>query len=152
MRIEWAADERQKALLSKWVAKFIWPNGGHSGFGNCQAMAIIEGNDLIAGCIFYNWDPECGVIEISAASTDKRWMSRPILKEMFEFVFLGCHCQAVVMRISDENKPMHRIAKAYGFEQYVIPRLRGRNANENVFVLTDDAWKTNRWNRKTEVH
>jgi RimJ/RimL family protein N-acetyltransferase len=151
MRIVWATDARQKQLLAEWVSKIIWPRG-NNGVGNCQAMAIIDGDDLIAGVLFHNWDPEAGIIELTSASIDKRWITRPVLKAMFEYPFIECKCQVVVLRVSDDNQPMHRIAKAYGFEHYIIPRLRGRESNENVFVLTDDAWKTNRFNRKTEVH
>lgn len=151
MRIVWAADQRQKKLLSTWISNQIWPRQQRD-FGNCQGLAVLDGDELIAGVIYHNWEPESGVIEMSSAAIDKRWLTRPVLKAMFEYPFIECHCQAVVLRVADDNKPMHRIAKAYGFEHYIIPRLRGREANENVFVLTDDAWKTNRFNRKTEVH
>jgi hypothetical protein len=41
---------------------------------------------------------------------------------------------------------------AYGFERYRIPRLRGRDEAENVFVLTEENWASNKFNRKNEVH
>jgi len=146
MRIVWASDARQKQLLAEWVSKIIWPRG-NQGVGNCQAMAVVDGDELIAGVLFHNWEPEAGIIELTSASIDKRWITRPVLKAMFEYPFIECKCQAVVLRVADDNKPMHRIAKAYGFEHYIIPRLRGREANENVFVLTEENWRENKFNR-----
>lgn len=146
IRTLWAEDDRQRRLIVAWVANQIWPGQGRD-FGACQGLAVLDGNELIAGIIYHNYHPDAAVMELSSASIDKRWLTRPVLKAMFEYPFIECHCQAVVLRVADENKHMHRIAKAYGFEHYVIPRLRGRDANENVFVLTDDAWKSNRFNR-----
>lgn len=145
--ITWAVTNgRETDLLSRWVAELIWP-GQKRDFGNCQGLAVVEDDQLIAGMIYHNWEPASGVVEISGASTTKRWLTKETLRVMFQIPFRDWECQAVVMRVSDHDKPLHRILKAYGFEHYRIPRLRGRDEVENVFVLTDDAWKTNRFNR-----
>lgn len=149
MRIVWASDARQKQLLAEWVSKIIWPRG-NQGVGNCQAMAIIDGDELIAGVLFHNYDIDAQIIELTSASLSKRWLTRAVLKEMFEYPFLRCGCQAVVLRVADSNVAMHRIAKAYGFEHYKIPRIRGRNEAENVFVLTVETWENNRFNKRAE--
>ncbi len=127
----------------------IWP-GSSRGFGECQGMGVVDDEDdkLIAGAIWHNYEPEAGVIEISAAATSKRWLTRQTLDMMFGVPFREWNCQAVVLRVPDSDKPMHRMLKAYGFEVYRIPRLRGRDEAENVFVLTDDAWRANKFNQK----
>jgi hypothetical protein len=146
--IEWAparGDDIRK--LSIWVADIIWPGEGKD-FGNCQGIAVIEDGNLIAGMIYHNWEPSAGVMEISGAGITKRWLTRQTLRAMFSYPFNECDCQAVVMRVSDHDKPLHRMLMSYGFETYRIPRLRGRNEAENIFVLTDNAWKGNKFNRK----
>lgn len=146
--ITWAVTRgRETGILSKWVADLIWP-GKNRDFGNCQGLAVIDGDQLIAGMIYHNWEPDNGVIEISGAGIDKRWLTRATLKAMFQIPFKDWGCQAVVMRVAESDKPLHRMLKAYGFEHYVIPRLRGRNESENVFVLTDDAWASNKFNKR----
>lgn len=152
MRVVWADSHKKKALLSEFISYRVWPGRPSREFGQCQAFAVVDGGEVVAAVVYNNWDPDAGVIEISAASKNRRWLTRPVLKALFEYPFIECQCQAVVLRVADDNTHMHRIAKAYGFEHYIIPRLRGRDANENVFVLSDDAWKSNRFNRKTEVH
>lgn len=136
-----------RSRLAHWVADRIWPGQGRD-FGNCQGLAILENGELIAGMIWHNWEPNAGVIEISGAGTSKRWLNRQTLRRMFAVPFEEWSCQAIVMRVSDQDEALHRMLTAYGFESYRIPRLRGRDEAENVFVLTDDAWKSNKFNRQ----
>jgi hypothetical protein len=150
--ITWAiAKPDEIGMLSRWVADQIWP-GKRRDFGNCQGMAVIEDDTLIAGMIYHNFEPDAGVVEISGAGTSKRWLTKETLRVMFQIPFKDWGCQAVIMRVSDHDPALHSILKRYGFERYVIPRLRGRDENENVFVLTDEAWASNKFNRKNEVH
>ena len=150
--ITWAfaAPGRETKLLSRWVADHIWP-GQSRDFGNCQGMAVIEDDTLIAGMIFHNWEPQAGIIEISGAGTSKRWLTRETLKTMFSYPFKECGCQAVVMRCDPEDTALDRMLKAYGFQLFILPRLRGREKDEHVFVLYDDAWRENKFNRRNEV-
>lgn len=145
--ITWAiAKGNEQQMLGHWVADHIWP-GANRDFGNCQGMAVIENEAVIAGAIWHNYEPDSGVIEISAAATSKRWLNRETLGVLFGVPFKEWGCQAVVMRVSDHDQALHRMLKAYGFERYRIPRLRGRDEAENVFVLTEENWKGNKFNR-----
>lgn len=148
-RITWgiAKDGQETDQLARWVADHIWPGKGRD-FGNCRGMAVIEGETLIGGAIWHNFDADAGVVELSAAATSKRWLTRETLDVMFGVPFRDWGCQATVFRISPEDEPMHRMLAAYGGELFVLPRLRGRHADEHVFIVTDDAWKSNKFNVK----
>lgn len=100
---------------------------------------------MIAGTVYHNWYPANGVIELSSASDSKRWLTRRVIHAMFAFPFSQIGCQLCILRVSERNKPMLRIAKAYGFNEYVIPRLRGRNEAEHILTLTDDQWRGSRF-------
>ena len=63
----------------------------------------------------------------------------------FEYAFNGLRCQLVVMRVAPENERMCRIATAFGFKRYDIPRLRGRDKAEAIFTLGDDEWRGGRF-------
>lgn len=148
MRFEWGLAEAGEPTerLAAMVADRIWPSKGHS-FGPCRAIAIVEGDKLAAGLIYHNYDPDAGVVEISAAAWVSGWLTRYVLKVMYDYPFNSVGCQAVVQRVSDEDTAQHRMLKVYGHERYRIPRLRGPNAAENIFVLTREAWAANRFNR-----
>lgn len=147
MEIIWGGEgtPQIRAAVHDFVASLT---GSQRGFGLCSVMGVLDEGRLIAGVVYHNWAPEYGVIELSAAAVDKRWLTRPVLKAMFSYPFDGAGCQLCVLRVSEGNRPMHRIAKAYGFRETVIPRLRGRGEAEHIFTLSDDDWRDNRFNRR----
>lgn len=137
-------DDCQKLALL--VADRIWPGAGKD-FGECLCIAVMEDDRLAAGLVYHNYDPEAGIIEISGAAWVKGWLTRPVLKAMYGYPFIDCDCQAVVQRVPDHDKAQHRMLKAYGAEHYRIPRLRGVDQAENIFVTTRETWATNRFAR-----
>jgi hypothetical protein len=116
-------------------------------------MGVFDEKTLIAVILYNNYQPEAGVIEFHGAATDKRWLNRKTLWEMFSYPFVTLGCQLVVTRNSERNemwngRGLHRLLKAYGFEDYRIPRLRGRDEDEIIFTLTDDDWRLNGFHKE----
>jgi RimJ/RimL family protein N-acetyltransferase len=109
-------------------------------FGECQALGILIGGELIAGVVFQNWNPKAGTIEISAAATDSRWMTRKSLQRIFGYVFDGAGCQLCILQVSEANERMRSIARRLGFTEHVIPRLFGRQTGGVVCTLTAEQW------------
>lgn len=110
-------------------------------------MAVADGEQIVAAVLFHNWQPQNGVLEISAASDTKMWLSRATLFEIFNYAFNEVGAQAVVACM-DAGRPLIRIFEAYGFKRYEIPRLRGRDKAETVMVLGDDEWKANGFHKE----
>lgn len=107
-------------------------------------IAVTAGPAVV---LFHNWDPGAGVVEITAASDSKRWLTRPVLLELFSYPFDRLGCQAVVARMAPE-RPLARMFTAYGFKRYDLPRLRGRNEGEAVLILGDDDWRSNGFHKE----
>jgi len=133
---------KQDVLVSNFVCSLI--EGCERGIGNCKSIGVTDGDELIAGVLYHNWNPEAGVIEMSCAASNPRWLQRNVLHRIFEYPFDEIGCQMVVMRVSHRNKHMKRIFRALDFNEYLIPRLRGRDEDEIIFTLTVEAWKTNK--------
>lgn len=115
-------------------------------FGRCRAMGVFDAQGrMVAGILFHNWNEKTGVMEVSAAATDKRWASRDVLNEAFGYVF--ANAQMCVARTHEGNTAVRRLWKAFGAIEYILPRLRGREASEAVLLLTDDAWAQSRFKR-----
>ena len=110
------------------------------------SMAVIENEKLIAGTLFHNWQPDSGVIELTSFSTEKRWLTRLVVRAMFDLPFRWLGCQLVILRVSERNIGMCRIAKRFGFSEFYIPRLRGRDEGEFIYTLSDDQWKESPYN------
>lgn len=141
MQIVWAGEglpEIRDAIVS-FVARQI--KGAERGFGNCVVMGVIDGETLIAGMVFHNFNPDCQTIELSGAATSKRWLTRAVFNEMFSYAFDQAGCQMLVARHSENNTPLRRMWNAVGANEYLIPRLRGPNEAEAIATYTAEAWR-----------
>lgn len=116
-------------------------------FGDAVALGFEHKGEIVGGLVFHNWSPEHGVIEVSAGSTNPRWLCRSILAEATAYAFDRCACQSLVTRTSPENSSVLKIWRALGAAEVEIPHLRGRGKPETVFVLTQDAWNASRLKR-----
>ena len=131
-------------FVAAWVASKI--PGCERGFDACIALSV--GSPLVAGVVFHNWNPEGGVMEMSAAADSPRWLSRPVLRAMHSYIFDDAACQIAVLRVSERNERMLKIAERYGYTAHRIPRLRGRNEAEVVLTLTDDDWRASKFHKR----
>ena len=129
----------ENAAVGEFVSREIWGVVGQ--FGPHASMGVYDGDRLIAGTVYHNWHETSGVMELSSASTSKRWLQPKVINAMFSFPFDLMDAQMVVLRVSERNKTMVSIAARFGFEGVLIPRLRGRDEAEWIFTLTDDAWR-----------
>ncbi len=128
-----------------FVARLV-PECGR-GFGKCSTLGVVHKGKLIAGLVYHNWNPESSVIEISGAATNPRWLTKPVLHAMFAYPFDQLNVQLLVMRVSENDKRLRRMLRAYNFIRYRIPRLRGRDEAEIIYTLSDDDWRENRFER-----
>ena len=136
------------------VASFVSDRiyGRPNAFSGYTALAVLDRERLVAGLVYCDFDREAGVIQISGAATTPRWLTRRVLFEMFSFPFDQLGCQAVVMRVDPADRRLRRILTAYGFDRYDIPRLRGRDKAEAIYVLGDDVWRSNGFHREHREH
>ncbi|QRY69172.1 GNAT family N-acetyltransferase [Ensifer sp. PDNC004] len=148
MTLVWGGERAPEinAAVASFVAGGI--PGCERGWENFTTLGLVDGDRLVAGVVFHNYNPEAGVIELSAAATSRRWLTRPMLKAMFRYPFDQVGCQMVVLRVSERNTVMVGIAERFGFTAHRIPRLRGREEAEILFTFTDDDWRAHPVNRR----
>lgn len=141
MQLIWAGDSSPavRDAIVGFVARQV--KGAERGFGNCVTMGVIDGETLIAGMVFHNYSPECQTIELSGAAISKRWLTRRVFNEMFSYAFDQAGCQMLVARHSEHNVPLRRMWNAIGANEYLIPRLRGRDEAEAIATYTAEAWR-----------
>lgn len=129
--------------LVDFITTRIW--GKPRPMSDGTILAVEDKGQIIGACLFHNWQPDEGVIELTSASVSPKWLNRRVLRAMFDYAFNVLNCQATVMRVAPENTRMCRIASAFGFKRYDIPRLRGRDQAEALFILGDDEWRAGRF-------
>jgi len=139
-------------LVAKFVAGLI-PEARSRGFGRCKTIGIIQDIALIAGLVYHNFNPDAGTIEISgAALPGKAWLSRETLKRMYQYPFLGCHCQMVVNHVAAEDERQLRQLAVYGYSFITLPRALGRDRDAVRCQLTREDWEANKFNRRLKHH
>jgi len=135
--------------VANFTAALI-PHVGDRGFGpHIKAMGVIdEDGKLIAGVVFHNYDPDAGIIEISGAALDKRWITRETIARIYQYPFLFCGCQMVIQRVPADSENVLRILAAYGYTFIKIPRLFGRERDGVLCTLTYEDWIDNKFNKR----
>ena len=139
-------------IVANFVASLI-PHC-HRGFGpNAKAIGVVQDSHLIYGCVYHNFDPEAGIIEMSgAALPGKYWLTRETLKRIYQYPYLQCGCQMTVMRVPADNRVLLGILADYGYAFANIHRLFGRDRDGVVCTLTREAWEGNRFNQRLKHH
>jgi RimJ/RimL family protein N-acetyltransferase len=108
---------------------------------HCKTIGVIDNEGkLIAGIVYHNYDPDAGVIEVTLAATDRRWVTRATLRRGFEFPFIQCNCQMIYTRVRSDNEYLLGMLARLNFSFTLIPRMYGRAEDGVVCTLTDDQW------------
>jgi RimJ/RimL family protein N-acetyltransferase len=128
--------------VKRFVAEQL---GFDRGFGPSSAIGFVDDGEIVAGVIYHNWHPEGGVIEISAASSQRKWLNRSRLSVIFGYPFDQIKCRMVVARIGEHNARARRIWRSLGAREYAIPELRSPQEAEIVYTLTADQWRNGKF-------
>lgn len=136
-----------------FVAQLI-PHCRARGFGRCKAIGVInERDELIAGIVYHNFDPDAGIIEISGAAIPRsRWLTRGTIARMYQYPFLQCGCQMIVQRTPADSEQLLRQLAAYDYMFVKVPRMFGRERDGVLCLLTREAWEGNRFNKRFAHH
>jgi RimJ/RimL family protein N-acetyltransferase len=125
--------------VAQFVAQLAPPAGG--GFGRCKTIGVIdEEGRLIAGLVYFNYEPTAEVIEIGVASIVPRWFTRQTFRRMFEYPFVECGCQMLYCRVRAENERLLSELARINFNLTMVPRMYGRTEDGVLCTYTDDQW------------
>ena len=113
-----------------------------------KAIGVVKGDELIGGVVYHHWSPEAGTIVMSGASASARWLTRPVLKRIFDYPFVECGCQMVVMQVAESDFRLQRQLAVIGFAFVKIARLYGRGKDGVIATLTAEDWHESRFNRR----
>lgn len=126
--------------------------GKPNAFEDYTAMGVANSEGtIVASVVFYDYSADAGVMQMSGAADTPKWLTKDTMREMFAFPFDQVGCQSVVMRCAVDDKRMGRILPAVGFKKFILPRLRGKNEDEAVYILHDDVWRSSPFMKETTI-
>ena len=148
MQIVWApsADSEFNRTLSEWLAVYI-AHDGRSVLSPCLCFGVFKDRQLQGAVAFHDWKPHYRTIEFSAASASGSWLSRAVIREIARYAFDELGCQLLVTQNNPEDTSVIRIIKALGFDQILIPNLRGKGKAGSFMTLTVEQRNASRFIR-----
>ena len=155
MTLRYVYDQDQ--LVADFVARAKVASGftKRAGFPkNLRAVGIIdERNELIAGIVYFNYNPEAGTIEMSVEALPKHnWLTRTTLAVMFQYPFIHCNCQMLITKTMARSEHVLRMLAAMGFSLIRVPRSGGRNEDGVLALLTVEDWLANKFCQRFNHH
>ncbi len=134
----------QNEIVAGFAAMLL---GYRTGFGECQTIGFTDRDGrLVAAIIYHNYQPDNGVIEISAASTCRTWLTKSRLREIFDYPYrIGC--RMIVTRTGEHNHRVRRIWRSLRADEYVIPALRSPTEGEVIFTLPKETWEAGKFGK-----
>jgi RimJ/RimL family protein N-acetyltransferase len=137
-------------FLCEFVGQMVF--GQPNDFGPCGSLGICEEKDIVAGVVFHGWQPEYGVIEISAAAVNPSWFCKRSIREIMKICFEQHGCQQIVSRMATDNDRAIKIYEFLCFKKILLPNMRGKGKNEYLMILTADEWRENKMNRINRIN
>lgn len=131
----------QSAAISAWVAQRVRRGAEKRGFAPCTAIGIADDKELIGGMVFHNWSPESGVMEISCAGDDARWLHPALLKATDDYL-QEIDVNTVIAWTPLEMTRWRRLLKLLGAEDHPIEPL-----GKSLMVLPRARWERSRLRR-----
>lgn len=150
MTVVWAGSRNphERDLIAQWCADQIWPGQGKA-FDRCTCLGVIDREALIGAIVFTDYDPDAQTIEFSMAATSGRWLTLKVMEEMRKYCIDQLGCQLVTAKTKASNTHIRKMLKAYGFEEFVIPRLFGREEDGVIFTITAEQVEESRISRRS---
>ncbi len=99
----------ENVAIGRFVCDLIWRRP--DALRDYCTMGVFDGDKLIGATVYHNWHPQNGVIELTSASLDKRWLTRSVVNAMFELPFTRLGCQMCVLRVAETNDNTDRYRK-----------------------------------------
>jgi RimJ/RimL family protein N-acetyltransferase len=74
-----------------------------------------DGGRLVAGCLYHNYVPDYGVIEMSIAATTPRWARRDVIRSLLAYPLVQLDCRRVTAVCPSDNARAIRFNLGLGF-------------------------------------
>ena len=108
------------------------------------AMGVWIDQILVAGVVFSNYNqlPHGSFIELSVASDSARWLTRPVLREIFTYPFEVLNVTRLQTLCHRNNRRARKLTRGLGFKQEGIARRAWDGRSDAVLhSMTVNDWR-----------
>lgn len=116
-------------------------------WGPFSAIGVAdESENLIAGVVFNNYHPHYKSIEISTASSTRRWLTKSLITGISAYPFEQLGCQRVTAATPRNAHTARQFLETFGFQPEGIVRLGFGSQDAHIFGLLATEWAAHRYN------
>ena len=125
-------------MVRAWVSREL---GMEVGDNSYRAFGILRDGVMVGGIVYHNY--RGFMVEISFATNDPRWCTKPVIKELLGYPFNELNCERAHVSVSKKNHKVRDFLKRLGFKQEGCHRKAFDGVNDAVsYSLLKDE---NRW-------
>lgn len=101
--------------------------------GGFEAIGVARGDDLVGGCLYSEYRPVRNGANIQMWAVGKGWLSRRIIRVMFDYPFNKLNCHRVTCCTAKGNKDARELLEGLGFRLEGKVRF-GHNTRQHLMV------------------
>lgn len=121
--------------IAAWVADRIPHANAFS--GPYTAIGVVSGDNLLAGVVFHEYQPDYGNIQVSMAADSPMWARPEIIAELLAYPFGQLRCWMLYTLIPHDNAPALKVNEHIGVKRKtVVPHYFGRKRHAVVCQMT----------------
>lgn len=118
-----------------------------SPFGPAQAIGVLNAADqLVAGVVYHNYDPDCLSVELSFAADTPKWLTRKLICELLNYPFETMGLNRITGCTPDNATSALAFLERFGFKREGVAKDGfGPGVNAVVSRLLKREWVRTKW-------
>lgn len=148
-KLYYPTTDKEKRALIDWCVDLL-PLRMAIPAATAQPVGVIS-NDatrLYAVCVWHNYVPECGLIELTASSKAGaiHWGRPNVIRELLHYPFAQVGCRKMVVHIATSNAAANAVAAKAGLVHEATLRHHYRDKmHAHLWSMTAHEWRKSRW-------
>lgn len=127
--------------VAAWVADNI-PHVSGGDFGPCAAIGIVNGDHIVAGVVYHDYQEKFGTIQLSMAAISPIWARKAIIADLLAYPFFQLDCYRVFTATPIDNTMATRVNEHIGFKrEAVINSMFGKGRHGVIMRLLEPDFK-----------
>jgi RimJ/RimL family protein N-acetyltransferase len=116
------------------------------------AVASDDGSEVLAVVVYHGYRPSLRSIEISCAASNKRWLTRGVLRALMAYPFSQLDCARVTCTTGRSNRATINFLLKLGFAREGILRRGFVREDAVIYGLLAPHWRASRWMEGATAH
>ena len=148
MTLVFARTPDEQAAIAAWAAERIEAVRGGD-FGPCQAVAVVQGGQVVAVAVFHDWQEQARTLQLSMAAASPRWATADTLRGLFRYAFVTAGAHKMWTATPHTNTRALRFNLGVGMKQEAMLRHHfGPKSHAAICSMIAAEWQRSKWSKE----